>query len=65
MELTARRRAPSSGRRLRRLALSLAISAGVVLLALLGHAFVQLPSPIFVAAALAGVWLGIASLFSP
>ncbi len=42
-----------------------AAAAVAVLLALLGHAYWQLPTLIFAAAAFAGTWLGIASLFSP
>jgi hypothetical protein len=46
-------------------AVGMAACAGGILLILLGYACTQLQLFLFAAAALAGVWLGIASLFSP
>ena len=48
-----------------RRAMGMAVCAGGILLILLGYAYTQLQPLVFVAASLSGIWLGIASLFSP
>ena len=48
-----------------RRAVGMAACAGGVLLILLAYAYTQLQLFLFVAASLSGIWLGIASLFSP
>jgi hypothetical protein len=48
-----------------RRAVGMAACAGGILLILLGYAYTQLQPFLFVAASLSGIWLGIASLFSP
>lgn len=47
------------------LAVILAAGATGVVVILFGLAYMQLPTLIFVGAALSGLWVGIASLFSP
>ena len=51
--------------RARRDAAVLAVAAGGALLLLLGHAEMQLPLLVFASVTLSGLWVGIASLFSP
>jgi hypothetical protein len=48
-----------------RRAAGMAACAGGILLILLGYAYTQLQLFLFAAASLSGIWLGIASLFSP
>jgi len=55
----------SGDRRLKAQSIALAIAAGVVGLTLLTLSYNQVPAYLFAAAALSGVWVGIASLFSP
>jgi hypothetical protein len=45
--------------------MGLAMVAAGVLLVLLGLGYLQAPHLAFAAAAISGIWLGIASLFSP
>jgi hypothetical protein len=54
-----------SDTRAQRRAMVLALATAATILVLLGHAYVQLPRPLFIAGVLSGVWVGIASLFSP
>jgi hypothetical protein len=61
---TTRDRLPSESRA-RRDAAVLAVAAGGALLLLLGHAAMQLPLLVFASVTLSGLWVGIASLFSP
>jgi len=63
--VTPNRLRQSHNLRVQRRATVLALGAAVVLLILLGHAYVQQPALIFAAATLSGLWVGIASLFSP
>jgi hypothetical protein len=48
-----------------RRAVGMAACAGGILLILLGYAYTQLQLFLFAAVSLSGIWLGIASLFSP
>lgn len=65
MDLTTTRDRLPSESRARRDAAVLAVAAGGALLLLLGHAAMQLPLLLFASVALSGLWVGIASLFSP
>ena len=65
MDLTTTRDKPSSESRARRDAAVLAVAAGGALLLLLEHAAMQLPLLVFASVTLSGLWVGIASLFSP
>lgn len=65
LDLTTTRDKLSSESRARRDAAVLAVAAGGALLLLLGHAAMQLPLLVFASVTLSGLWVGIASLFSP
>ena len=65
MNLTTTQDKLSSESRARRDAVVLAVAAGAALLLLLGHAAMQLPLLVFASVTLSGLWVGIASLFSP
>ena len=65
LDLTTTRDKLSSESRARRDAAVLAVAAGGALLLLLGHAAMQLPLLGFASVTLSGLWVGIASLFSP
>ena len=65
LDLTTTRDKLSPVSRARRDAAVLAVAAGGALLLLLGHAAMQLPLLVFASVTLSGLWVGIASLFSP
>ena len=65
MNLTTTQDKLSSESRARRDAVVLAVAAGGALLLLLAHAAMQLPLLVFASVTLSGLWVGIASLFSP
>jgi hypothetical protein len=65
LDLTTTRDKLPSKSRARRDAAVLAVAAGGALLVLLGHAAMQLPLLVFALVTLSGLWVGIASLFSP
>jgi hypothetical protein len=65
LELTVNPGKPSPEVSVSRQAAGMAVCAGATLLILLGYAYTQLQLLVFVAASLSGIWLGIASLFSP
>ena len=65
LELTVNPGKPSPEVSVRRRAVGMAACAGAILLIVLGYAYTQLQLLVFVAASLSGIWLGIASLFSP
>jgi len=65
LKLTVSPGNPSPGASVGRRAAGMAACAGGILLILLGYAYTQLQLFLFAAASLSGIWLGIASLFSP